>query len=352
VSTTARYALAFVAPFATTLLLTPLVARAARRLGFMAHPMEGRFHSTATPYLGGLAMAGGLVVVAQLVTGPAGQMAVVLLGGLVMVCLGFLDDWRRVGPVVKVTVEASVGVACWIAGIRAGVFGIEALDLLLTVAWFVVVTNALNLLDNMDGVAAGVVAIASIGLFAIAAGQGEFLVGSLAIALTGTSLAFLRYNFPPARIFMGDAGSLPIGFLLAALCAKLDLVGPNNVVRAVIPILILAVPLFDMTLVVISRLRERVPVYQGGIDHSAHRLTARGYSGRAVALAAYAAQAACSSLALWLARSPDRTVLIVAVLAGLASSLVMAELLRISPPVGVIAAKRQTADEHAGGRMI
>jgi UDP-GlcNAc:undecaprenyl-phosphate GlcNAc-1-phosphate transferase len=314
--------------------------------------MEGRFHSTATPYLGGLAMAGGLVVVAQLVAGPAGQMVVVLLGGLVMVCLGFLDDWRRVGPVVKVTVEASVGVACWIAGIRAGVFGIEALDLLLTVTWFVVVTNALNLLDNMDGVAAGVVAIASIGLFAIAAGQGEFLVGSLAIALAGTSLAFLRYNFPPARIFMGDAGSLPIGFLLAALCAKLDLVGPNSVVRGAIPILALAVPLFDMTLVVISRLRERVPVHHGGTDHSAHRLTARGHSGRAVALTAYAAQAACSSLALWLARSPDRIVLIVAVLAGLASSLVMAELLRIRSPVRVIVTMRQRADEHAGGRMI
>jgi UDP-GlcNAc:undecaprenyl-phosphate GlcNAc-1-phosphate transferase len=152
---------------------------------------------------------------------------------------------------------------------------------------------------------------------------------------------------------MGDAGSLSIGFLLAALCAKLDLVGPNNVVRAAIPILALAVPLFDMTLVVISRLRERVPVHHGGTDHSAHRLTARGHSGRAVALTAYAAQAVCSSLALWLARSPDRIVLIVAVLVGLASSVVMAELLRIRPPVRVIVAMpQQMVDEHAGGQLI
>jgi UDP-GlcNAc:undecaprenyl-phosphate GlcNAc-1-phosphate transferase len=311
-----RYALAFFVPLAATLILTPLAARLAHRIGMIDHPKENRAHRSATPYLGGLAVAGGLLAAAFATTGTSAEIITILLGALAMAGLGLVDDWRSVGPVVKLEIQTAAGLALWIAGVRAGFFGTEALDLVLTVVWVVAVVNAVNMLDNMDGVTSAVVAASAIGFALIAGDRGEYLVGSLALAVAGSSLGFLRYNFPPAKIFLGDAGTLMMGFLLASLGLKLDLVGPSNIVRAVIPGLLLGVPLFDMVLVVWARLRAHRPFYVGGTDHAAHRLAAHGTSGRTVVLAAAATQVVCTSLAFWLNRASDRSTLAVAVAVG------------------------------------
>ena len=167
--------------------------------------------------------------------------------------------------------------------------------------------NAVNILDNMDGVAAGVAAVCALGFAAIAASQGEYLVASLALAVAGGCLGFLPYNFPPARIFLGDAGSLLLGFLLAALGLKLDLIGPTNLARAIVPALALAVPLFDLTLVMIARWRDGPPGLPGrDRPHGASAARERRAADRAIALLAYAAQAACSALAFMVARSNGR----------------------------------------------
>lgn len=300
-----RHMLAFGVPLLGAAAFTPIAARFARRTGVVDPPRTDRFHARTTPYLGGLAIAGGVLLVSALVTGAHGQLVVVLLGALAIGTLGLVDDIRNVGPVVKVTVEASLGVALWLVGIRAGLFDIAALDLLLTVIWVVAVTNAVNILDNMDGVAAGVVAVSALGLAVIAASQGEFLVTALALAAAGGCLGFLPYNFPPASIFLGDAGSLLLGFLLASLGLKLDLIGPTSPARAIVPALALAVPLFDMTLVTIARWSEGRPVYLGGTDHAAHRLHARGVKPWTIALIAYAAQGTCSILAFILSGATD-----------------------------------------------
>src|SRR5438034_2618476 len=198
-----RYLLAFGVPLLGAVLLTPLVGRIARRTGMLDPPHAGRFHSTATPYLGGLAIAGGLLLVSVLVSNAREQLVAILLCALVVTVLGLIDDLRSVGPVVKVSVEAGLGLALWLVGIRAGLFGVPALDLLLTIAWVVAVTNAVTVLDNMDGVAPGVSALCALGLAAIAASQGEYLVASLALAAPGGCLASLPYNFPPAARFLG-----------------------------------------------------------------------------------------------------------------------------------------------------
>jgi UDP-GlcNAc:undecaprenyl-phosphate GlcNAc-1-phosphate transferase len=315
-STSVRYTLAFVVPLAATLILTPLAARLARRTGMIDHPKENRSHRAATPYLGGVAVAGGLLAAALATTGTNAQIVSILLGAVALAGLGLVDDWRSVGPIVKVIVQSAAGLALWIAGVRAGFFGSDALDLVLTVAWVVAVVNAVNMLDNMDGVASTVVAASAFGFALIAGDRGEYLVGSLALAVAGASLGFLRSNFPPAKIFLGDAGTLMMGYLLAALGLKLDLVGPSNVVRAVIPALLLGVPLFDMVLVVGTRLRERRPFYVGGTDHAAHRLSAHGAPARTVVLAAAATQAVCTSLAFWLNRASDRSTLVMAMASG------------------------------------
>jgi UDP-GlcNAc:undecaprenyl-phosphate GlcNAc-1-phosphate transferase len=312
----ALYALAFLLPLVATWLLTPVAAAVARRLGIFDHPGPTKFHVEATPYLGGLAVAAGLAVAGGVAAGASGQLLVIMLGGLALGITGLLDDGWTVRPSVKLLVEGSAGVALWLVGVRAGLFGVAGLDLLLTVFWVIAVTNVINMLDNMDGLASGVTAIAAGTFFLVSAGQGEYLVGSFALAVAGASLGFLRHNFPPARIFLGDAGTLMLGFLLAALGLKLDLVGPNGLIRAAVPVLVLGVPIFDAALVIVARFREGRPVYRGGKDHSSHRLVAAGLSPRSVALVTYGAQIGTSALALWLLGASGAASLVV--LAGLA----------------------------------
>jgi UDP-GlcNAc:undecaprenyl-phosphate GlcNAc-1-phosphate transferase len=205
------------------------------------------------------------------------------------------------------------------------------MDLPLTILWVVAVTNELNLLDNMDGVLSGVSAIAAFAFFLIAAGNGDYFVGSLALAVTAATLGFLRFNFPPARIFLGDAGSLALGFLLAAIGLKLDLVGPAGFVRCVIPVLILGVPLFDTTLVVLARLLGRRPVLLASTDHASHRLAALGLPAGRVALTAYAAQACLTAISLWMIGASPAAVVLAAAGLGVVASAGMLALLRVNP---------------------
>ena len=292
------YGFAFLFPLAATLLFTPVAAGVARRLGLIDRPNAQKVPIEVTPYLGGVAVAVGLVVAGLVIGSTVRQAAVVAACALVILLLGLVDDLRGLGPTVRVSVEASLAVVLWFEGVRAGFFGIPALDLALTVVWIVAITNALNLLDNMDGLASGVTALASLAYFAIAVSQGDYLVASFAAALAGTSVGFLRHNFPPARIFLGDAGSLLLGFLLAVLGLMLDLDVPNDVLRIGVQALILGVPVFDTTFVVVSRLRGGRPLLLGGKDHSSHRLAAFGLTGRQVAVTTYAAQLACSCIAV------------------------------------------------------
>jgi UDP-GlcNAc:undecaprenyl-phosphate/decaprenyl-phosphate GlcNAc-1-phosphate transferase len=331
-----RYLLAFVVPLVVVLVVTPVAGRLARRLGILDHPSEQKFHRDPTPYLGGVALAAGLVAVGFLTTGTSAQIFVILLGGLVLGVWGLLDDCVSVRPSVKLLVEGFAGVALWFADIRAGLFGVEALDLALTVLWVVAVVNAVNLLDNMDGLAAGVSAVASFTFFLIAAARGDYLVASFALALAGASLGFLRHNLPPATIFLGDAGSLMLGFLLAALGLKLDLVGENGFVRSAVPILILGMPLFDMLLVIVDRLRGGRPLFRGGTDHSSHRLATLGLSHGAVAAVIVAAEVICCALALTLLEVSFDPAVAIATATGLIAIALLVRLLRIRPAAVIV----------------
>ena len=303
----AWYVAAFTLSMVATLWLTPIAGRVARRLDLMDNPSDSKIHKQPTPYLGGMAVAGGLVLVAGVAAGASGQLLTVLLGGLAVAVLGLADDSNAVGPWAKLLFEMAAGFALWMAGVRATLFDVTALDLFVTVLWVVAITNAVNLLDNMDGVSSGTTAIAALTFFALAAERGDYLVGSFALALAGASLGFLRHNLPPAKIFLGDAGSLLAGFLLASLGLKLDLIGKGHVVRAAIPVLILAVPIFDTMLVMVARLRDRRPMFRGGTDHSSHRMSRLGFSDRSVAIVAYGLQVACCGLAVWLLHTSSLT---------------------------------------------
>ena len=267
-----------------------MAGRLAGRFDVMDRPGGHKTHLGATPYLGGVAVAGGLLLVGWLSAGASGQLLVVVGGALVLGFVGLLDDVQPVSPWIRLAYQVVAAIALWLVGVRAGVFDTTWIDLPLTVLWVVAVTNAFNFIDNMDGIAAGVAIASALGIAAIAGYNGDYLVTSLALATAGAALGFLRYNFPPARIFLGDAGSMLLGFLVAALILKLDLpVGPSAP-RVLSTVLLAGVPLFDLSVVVIARLRDRRPIWHGSTDHTSHRMSAAGRSRRHVLVYSIAAQ--------------------------------------------------------------
>jgi UDP-N-acetylmuramyl pentapeptide phosphotransferase/UDP-N-acetylglucosamine-1-phosphate transferase len=297
-------------------LLTPLVIRLAWRLGALAQPRADRWHQRPTALLGGTALYAASVTTALLMLAtafPPGRAAQTRLLGLwagatLVFALGLIDDRRGLGPTAKLAGEAAAACLLMSAGTRfTGALPVW-LAAPLTLFWVVGITNAVNLLDNMDGVVAGVAAVAALALAATpasgypaAARQGEVVV--LALCLAGACCGFLGYNFHPARIFMGDCGSLFLGFMLSAL-ALAGTMAPSTPMTAVIivPVAILAIPIFDTTLVTVARRRHGRPVSLGGRDHTTHRLAALGMSERTVALSLYAGAAVLSALGLVAAR--------------------------------------------------
>jgi UDP-GlcNAc:undecaprenyl-phosphate GlcNAc-1-phosphate transferase len=211
--------------------------------------------------------------------------------------VGLIDDWKVLGAAPRLAVQAGGGALLWFTGVRLTPTGVPVIDLAVTVFVVLAVTNAFNLLDNMDGLAAGTAAIAAIFFFIAAAVEGQYLVGAMALAVAGGCLGFLPYNFHPARIFLGDAGSMFLGFLLSVLFIKIGLVGYPLVTRAAIPALIVGVALFDTTLVIWSRWRGGRRIFQGGTDHTSHRLHVLLGSAVRVALLTYAAAVATGTVA-------------------------------------------------------
>jgi UDP-GlcNAc:undecaprenyl-phosphate/decaprenyl-phosphate GlcNAc-1-phosphate transferase len=318
-----RYLLSFGIPFAGTLLATPVLGRLALRKGIVDRPSINKFHLQATPYLGGAALGGSFLLVAVAIAGASAKLLAVLVAALVVCVLGLVDDQRTVRPQTKLVVETGAAIVLWTVGLRAEIFGFYGLDLAVTVLWVVALTNAFNLLDNMDGLTAGVATISALTFFGIAASHGDFVVASFCLALAGASLGFLRHNFPPAKIFLGDAGALLVGFLIAALGLESQLVGHSGILWSLVPLMVVAVPLIDTTFVVISRIRAGRPIYLGGTDHTSHRLAGLGLTPSATASVIYAAQFTFSALALWLVIDGSLTPLIAApfVLAAVAMGL-------------------------------
>ena len=244
-------------------------------------PGKHKSHKVAVPYLGGLAIVVTFVTATILMsvlrpphTG-LGELMWVLAIAVLLAAVGLIDDLREVSPLWRLVAEVSAASIVWYLGNGTAVTTLEAVDLVLTVLWFVGVTNAFNLLDNMDGLAAGLAAISSMTIFAVAGTNGQFLVAGLAVALAGCTVGFLRLNFHPARIYMGDGGALFIGFLVAYLGIKLRFDG-GRLVSVLVPIFACSAAVFDTSLVVISRIRAGRNPFQGGQDHVSHRLVKLG----------------------------------------------------------------------------
>ena len=253
-------------------IVTPILRNVAQRFNFVDNPQGRKVHTAPMPMLGGVAIYLGLSV-AMIVGGNNSftELLGILGGATVMTLFGLWDDRVTLGPLPKLLGQILASAILIAAGVQIRLFALPALNIAITMIWVVGISNALNFQDNMDGLAAGLATVSSGFFFILAVVEGLGLVATLAAATLGACVGFLYYNFNPASLFMGDAGSQLLGFILAVLGIKLQFVGRPLGVTWMIPIVVLGVPIFDTTLVVISRLRRRRHVYEGGKDHTSHR---------------------------------------------------------------------------------
>ena len=292
--------------FAASLTLTPLSRQLALRLGVIDRPAQRKLHLDSKPMMGGLAIYLALAL-ALLLFSPArhiAELAAVLAGAALLALLGLLDDrhdlawWRK----ALVILLAATGMAA--GGVKVMLAGVDLVDVPLTVIWIFVITNAVNYLDNMDGQSAGMTAIAALFFLLIAWSRDLSLVSLLAAAVLGSALGFLVYNFNPSSSFMGDMGTLPLGFILAVLAVKLEFDQPFSL-RWFIPIFVLALPVLDVNLVTWTRILEGRSPAEAGTDHSAHRLLATGLGQRQTLALLLGLCALFGLLAAWLSEAPE-----------------------------------------------
>lgn len=284
----------FLMAFALGTVLTPVVRRVAIRYRLMAPVRADRWHANPTPAIGGVAIFLAFTltgITALLLVDDAAQMLhrivpglgewsrndAIIVAALAMFILGLVDDLRSLGPVGKLLPQLGVALFLTGSGIRLELTGIYALDLGISLFWFVGITNALNLLDNMDGLAAGVAWVGALVLGGIFLVDGAIEMALLAIALAGSLVGFLVWNHPPAKIFMGDSGALFLGITLGALALSPSPGGGRGIAAVLaVPVFLLLIPILDTTLVTAARMMEGRPVSQGGRDHASHRLVALG----------------------------------------------------------------------------
>jgi UDP-GlcNAc:undecaprenyl-phosphate GlcNAc-1-phosphate transferase len=279
-------------------LATPLVIRLSHRLGALDRPQGHKIHTEPTPVLGGvavyLAFAAALFSILRFPNyAEHTDIFAIVLGGFVVLVLGLVDSFRSVWAVAKLAVLFLVTLLLARFDVRINLTGLPAADLALTLLWISGVSSAMNSLDNMDGAATGVAGVAAFWTFYVAwysEPYGQPRVSYVAIALLGACLGFLRYNFKPARIFLGDSGSLVLGFLLASLTVHAGWARDDKFKAVIVPCAILCVPLYDITLATVLRIRHGIvrgpidAIVYCGRDHLSHRLVALGLSQREAVL--------------------------------------------------------------------
>ena len=325
--------IAVAGPLALSLLATFVVRAVARRRGFVDRPGGHKQHATPIALGGGVALVIAIVgpilagtlaawmmheqpapgwlpeMIRPHLDGMAGKLPVVLAimgGALVLHLVGLFDDRRALGPGPKFIAQIAVALfTAWPMGIRAVEALPAPLSIAVTVLWIVLITNAFNFLDNMDGLSAGVAAIAA-AIFAVASmAAGQIFVPVMAWVIVGALLGFLVFNFSPATIFMGDAGSLVIGYLLSVLTILTTFYDPAQQLLPLgilVPVVVLAVPLYDVISVVIHRLRAGESPFKGDWRHFSHRLVRKGLTPRGAVLTIYLATAATGLPAIVLPR--------------------------------------------------
>jgi UDP-GlcNAc:undecaprenyl-phosphate GlcNAc-1-phosphate transferase len=292
-----------------SLILVPLVRKYAIKKKILDHPGERKIHHDPKPYLGGVAifLSFTFVLVFNIILYLILQnhtyiqshfatltsqyplflnvwpkLAAIVTGSLLIVAVGVIDDINSnlISPSLKLLLQTVAALIAVSSGVRISFFPFYLMDWIVSVIWIVLISNAFNLLDNMDGLSSGVAGISAFIFFCISASQGQFFMAMILSIFIGSVLGFVKYNYYPSKIFMGDGGSLFLGYLLGTLTISASYVTPHSssLLPALMPVAILSIPLFDTTSVILIRLKERRPIYVGDKRHLSHRLVDMGFN--------------------------------------------------------------------------
>jgi UDP-GlcNAc:undecaprenyl-phosphate/decaprenyl-phosphate GlcNAc-1-phosphate transferase len=286
------------------------------RFGVLDRPNEShKSHNSPIPYLGGVAivMTVTFITYLTLLLSESTQTSFLLatsllLPSIFMSLIGLADDIRNLSPWPRFLAQNIAAIVSTSILINTETLGSPTgsllADYVISICWMVGLTNALNFYDNLDGGASGTVAITSLSLFVISYMGGQYLLAAMSLVLVGATTGFLIWNKPPARIYMGDAGSLFLGLILASLTIRLDSNPINFYSRLAVPFFLMAIPILDTTVAVMGRLANGISPFQGGKDHLSHRLILRGFSKRTSVVILWALALIYAGLALCLSLVP------------------------------------------------
>ena len=312
--TNTEYFLLFVISYLLVGVLTPVMRKIAIATDVVDRPNSShKSHKKAVPYLGGVAIIIGVITVSYSAslfsqfTSSTFWLATSVLGpALLLGLIGLWDDIRNLPPLPRFIAQTFAGVftasILLITNNVGNPTGSAFFDSLITVIWVVGICNSINFFDNLDGGAAGTVAISSITLAYLALSGDQYLIAALSTVTAGSMLGFLVWNKSPAKIYMGDAGALFLGILLATLTVRFEPTTNSQISAYLIPIFLLAIPILDTTVAVLSRIRRHLSPFQGGQDHLSHRLIRGGYSRRTAAFTLWGLSALFASVAILISK--------------------------------------------------
>ena len=305
------YGLVFLASLIVSWGSVPFLRKIAFRLEMLDRPnQDHKTHTDPVPYLGGLALVipilictifGGLIATSSEVFL---RLIILIIPSFILAVVGFVDDKRNLPAqsrfVVQLGISTTVSLLLVLSGFSISITGNYYLDFLVSIFWITGIVNAFNFIDNLDGGAAGLTLIASITLFFLSFANNQYLISLFSLCLSASACGFLYWNINPARIYLGDGGALFIGTILSVLFLQLETKAQFATVSAAIPILVLALPIIDTSVVVSSRLLHGTSIFQGGRDHLSHRLQSRGLSRRMSAYTLWGLSTLFSLIALTL----------------------------------------------------
>ncbi len=284
-----KYLVLFSAAFCISFFLTPAVKAVAKRLGIVARPKEDRWHKDVIPLLGGVSLYAAFLIPYLIFVRKAGDPIGLVIGVTAIFILGLIDDIIGLTPQAKIVGQIICASLAIIFGVVINIIPFAAFAIPLTILWIVGISNSFNLLDNMDGLSCGVAAIASLVLFLCSLLLHNYEVALISLVLSGAALGFLPHNIYPAKIFMGDCGAMFLGFTLASLAIAGTWKQASNLfIVLLMPILALAVPIFDTAFVAITRKMDGRALAKGGKDHASHRLVFLGLPEKKAVLTLYA----------------------------------------------------------------
>lgn len=300
-----------------SLVMTPIVRKLAIRIGAVDIPKDNRrVHKKPIPLIGGLAIYISVLVTFFVFFEMDKTLISILVGGTIILISGIIDDIKGLSPKGKVVFQIISAIVLILGDVKIDaitnpfaksgtVIPLNGFSIPLTIFWVVGITNTLNLIDGLDGLAAGVAMIASLSFFAVASKFNYISIMLISIVLSGACLGFLPYNFNPAKIFMGDTGALFLGFMLAAISIE-GVMKSVATIAVVVPIIILGLPIFDTTFAIFRRLLNGKSIAEADKGHLHHRLLARGYSQKKTVLILYTISSVFGLVAIFISEANSK----------------------------------------------